>query len=58
MDIERKLYRVSRIGNLAGGTNGTHEAPFVALLIRVSSQRPDATGETNGGDVYSGAFTR
>ena len=34
VDIERKMYKVIRIGNLAGGTNGTHEAPVVALLIR------------------------
>ena len=34
MDIKRKLYKVICIGNLAGGTNGTHAAPFVALLIK------------------------
>ena len=34
VDIERKLYKEICIGNLAGGTNGTHDAPFVALLIK------------------------
>lgn len=33
-----KLYKVLCIGNLAGGTNGTHEAPFAVLLIRVSGE--------------------
>ena len=37
MGIERKLYKVICVGNLAGGTNGTHEAPFAALVIRGGS---------------------
>ena len=35
VDIERKLYKVIGIGNLAWGTNTAHEVPFVALLVRV-----------------------
>ena len=30
------------------GESGAHEAPYVALLIRVSRRRPDAGGGTNG----------
>ena len=47
MDIERIMYKVVRIGNLAGVTNGTdgsHEASFVTPR------------GTNGGGQHSGAF--
>ena len=55
LDIERKLYKVISIGNLAGGT-GAHDVPFVALSMRASRRRMGAGGGTNGGESHSGAF--
>ena len=38
------------------GVSGAHEAPYVALLIRVSKRRWGAGGGITRGEKHSGAF--
>ena len=47
VDIERKLYKVICIGNLAEGTKSAHQAPFVALLIKGIQHPGEPTGATD-----------
>jgi len=53
--FKSKFERQSSLVNLRG-ESGAQEAPYVALLIRVSRRRWGAGWGITGGEIHSGAF--